>query len=1340
MNGDPSLRDHKAWIGYLQPDGLVVSPTALVDAQVLLPREGAARQEAFAQMVEKRELPSGDALALISNLARFVREFLEWPDDCVYGLDAARPVPESLSIALPELGETLSPQFAFRDARAGEAAPWLILGQTVPVAADLDAVHAGGEAKWSASLSRRFERLLRETGVPIGVICNGTHIRLMYAPRGENAGTLTFPVSAMCEVAGRPILAALDLLLHSRLLLSVPTEARLPALLAKSREYQSRVSTALAQQVLDALYELVRGFQSANERTRGELLREALAGKPDDVYAGLLTVLLRLVFLLYAEDRSLTPGSSLYLGNYSVHGLFERLRADDERYPDTMDHRFGAWAQLLALFRAVHGGSRHPQLAMPARSGYLFDPARFPFLEGGAAKVPLVPDGVVYRVLRKLLVLDGERLSYRTLDVEQIGSVYETMMGFRLEVTRGATIALKPAKARGAPTAVNLDELLTVQPTDRVKWLRERTDQKLTGEAESAVKTAQSVDALLAALERRIARNATPAPLAAGAMALQPTDERRRSGSHYTPRSLTEPIVRTALKPVLERLGDKPTPEQILELKICDPAVGSGAFLVEACRQLAEVLVKAWQTHGKLPIIPADEDEILYARRLVAQHCLYGVDRNPLAADLAKLSLWLATLARDHPFTFLDHAIRSGDSLVGLTRQQIADFHWKPEPRRVLNQDFLERRIDGATKARKEILEADEELVSPALKRQKLDLADEALSLIRFAGDCAIAAFFAADKDRARDQKRDEVLMQFNAYLNSQDLTADRIVTALKADPLPVRPFHWQVEFPEVFERQNGGFDAIVGNPPFAGKNTLINGNREGYLDWLQDLHEEAHGNADLVAHFFRRVFALLRNDGSFGLIATNTIGQGDTRHTGLRWICTHGGTIYAARKRYNWPGEAAVIVSLVHVTKGSYPGPFHLDGKTVERITAYLFHAGGDESPAPLEANAGNSFIGNYVLGMGFTFDDTDTKGVASSISEMEALIAKNGRNAERIFPYIGGEEVNESPAHSHHRYVIDFADMPLARRDLGHSWRNAKDEQRNAWLRTGIVPLDYPNPAAADWPDLLAIVEQRVKPERLKQKDKYGQDKWWQFLRFRPEMRQAIRGLERALVTPQVTQWMAFVFLPTTLIYSHRLVVFPFSDYGSFCILQSRFHEEWARFYSYSLEDRFAYGPSDCFDTFPFPTALQGEIENAGREYYEHRAALMQTRNEGLTKTYNRFHDPDESGADIRRLRELRSLMDAAVARAYGCSDLDLRCDFILDYEEPEADQEGSRRKKPWRYRWPDELRDEVLARLLKLSAERARQERLAQEASVAHESGAKLRARKARKGAAAADLFDL
>ena len=270
-------------------------------------------------------------------------------------------------------------------------------------------------------------------------------------------------------------------------------------------------------------------------------------------------------------------------------------------------------------------------------------------------------------------------------------------MGFRLETAAGRSAAIRAAKKHGAPATVDVEALLREATASRAKWIRDRTDRKLTDRVKQAVRDADTVEALHAALDPVIDRDATPDLVPAGAMVLQPSEERRRSGSHYTPRELTDPIVREALEPILARvraeepsardregepLAAKPgrivsLPDRILDLKVCDPAMGSGAFLVEACRQLADALLEAWRAHDAVPEIPADENEIVYARRLVAQRCLYGVDRNPVAVDLAKLSLWLITLAKDHPLTFLDHALRHGDSLVGLSRRQIEAFHWK---------------------------------------------------------------------------------------------------------------------------------------------------------------------------------------------------------------------------------------------------------------------------------------------------------------------------------------------------------------------------------------------------------------------------------------------------------------------------------------------------------------------------------------------------------------------------------------------------------------------------------------------------------------------------------------
>ena len=226
--------------------------------------------------------------------------------------------------------------------------------------------------------------------------------------------------------------------------------------------------------------------------------------------------------------------------------------------------------------------------------GRLFDPDAYPFLEGrppgdrGPAprEVPRVPDGAVLRVLDLLLLQDGERVSYRDLEVEHVGGVYEDLLALR---------------------------------------------------------------------GRRRARGRPRAPAGRGAAALRRAlhlagDGRRSSSSARSPPCL----------------GDAPTPDAILALRVCDPAMGSGAFLVEACRQLAAHLVRAWERAGAAPPHDADDDPLLHARRLVARRCLYGVDKNPLAVDLARLSLWLVTLARALPLSFVDHALRHGDSLVGL--------------------------------------------------------------------------------------------------------------------------------------------------------------------------------------------------------------------------------------------------------------------------------------------------------------------------------------------------------------------------------------------------------------------------------------------------------------------------------------------------------------------------------------------------------------------------------------------------------------------------------------------------------------------------------------------------
>lgn len=316
-----------------------------------------------------------------------------------------------------------------------------------------------------ARIQSKFERLLRETGVFAGLLVNGTDLRLVYAPKGESSGYVTFPVQAMTEVPGRLILGALDLLLGEDHLFNVPENQRLHQLLADSRSYQAEVSTKLADQVLDALWKLLRGFQAANAAANGKLLSAIAETDPQHIYyGGLIATLMRLVFLLYAEDEGLMPDDEVYQRNYAVSGLYEKLREDVGNYPDTMDQRYGAWSALLSLFQLVYDGGGATEEYLPARHGQLFDPDEYPYLEGrpqdttfqkyGKIEAPRIVDGVVYRMLDKLLILDGERLSYRTLDVEQIGSVYEAIMGYEVQVAHGRSIAV-----RSKDVVVNVDAI-----------------------------------------------------------------------------------------------------------------------------------------------------------------------------------------------------------------------------------------------------------------------------------------------------------------------------------------------------------------------------------------------------------------------------------------------------------------------------------------------------------------------------------------------------------------------------------------------------------------------------------------------------------------------------------------------------------------------------------------------------------------------------------------------------------------------------------------------------------------------------------------------------------------
>ena len=755
-----SFRDFDfEWLDLVQPTGLVVAKTVLKNLGLVAERQTQVQSSEMAQ-----QLRANGELPALRDPWAFATSILGWEPDLVVGPPGRTSVPVELTVRLPEHETTLAPTWAIRE--LGPDDPPYQLLVLVENGVDLD--KRGALSGWEATPHQRFERLLRETQIDAGLIIADHELRLVYAPRGETSGWLSFPIVDLATVAGRPLLAGLKLLLDRTRLFTDRPAARLPALLRRSRQEQASVSTALAEQVLGALHELLRGLDAADS----VLIRELATSRPHDLYEGLLTVLMRLVFVLYAEDRDLLPSLSqthakdVYEKSYSLRGLYGKLVEDEALHPDTMDERRGGWGRLLALFRLVHGG--HRSHFVQARGGKLFDPDAFPFVEGRRTladrpRVLDVSDGCLVRILEGLMTLKGERggarerLSYRALDVEQIGSVYETVMGFTVETAKHRAFAIKAGKNNRTPVFVDLEQLAAAKGKDRIKFLKEEADRgQLSANVARAVEAAKDASELAVALDSIVDERGSPRKqlTAIGAPILQPTDERRRTGSHYTPRELTEPIVRHALEPAFERLGPDATPEQILALKVCDPAMGSGAFLVEACRAIAARLVHAWSRPGqKKPAIPPDEDEELHARRLVAQRCLYGVDKNPLATDLAKLSLWLATLARDHEFTFLDHALKSGDSLVGLNQAQIAAGNWDAsKPGLPLFRKLVEDRVAEAMKGRTEIQAAPDD-TARAIQEARHRSLEEQIKDVRLIGDAVIAAFFAEEKPKAREKK-----------------------------------------------------------------------------------------------------------------------------------------------------------------------------------------------------------------------------------------------------------------------------------------------------------------------------------------------------------------------------------------------------------------------------------------------------------------------------------------------------------------------------------------------------------------------------------------------------------
>ena len=959
-------------------------------------------------------------------------------------------MPESRAVSFPEHDVTLRPDYVVVDAQNDDQS--LMFVAVYPPEADLDAPVKGD--RWAASRTDRMVGLCRARDVRLGLVTNGERWMLVDAP----VGGITSFASWYARLWGQEpvtLQAFVDLLGIRRFF--VDDSERLPALLDESLKLQDEVTDALGEQVRRAVEVLVQALDRADVDRNRKLL---VAVEPSELYEAALTVMMRIVFLLSAEERGLLLlDDESYQAFYAVSTLRVQLRTESE---EVLERRQDGWSRLLAIFRAVYGGVEHEALKLPALGGSLFDPDRFPFLEGRAkgtnwkihSAAPLPIDNrTVLLLLDAVQLFQGRVLSYRALDIEQIGYVYEGLLERTVVRTRQVTLDVDATKSAKKPW-VTLDELDTAAAAGQSAvqaLLKDRTGSSASRVKNHLVRKIDDAasDRLLTACQGsqslrnrirpylhflRVDRWGYPLVYPEGTFMVTSGADRRETGTHYTPKSLTETIVKETLEPLVYvgPADGKPRedwtlrqPCELLDLKICDPAMGSGAFLVQVCRWLSERLIEAWAeaeaagqaitAEGEVvaeigafePLRGDAEDRMMTARRLIAERCLYGVDMNPLAVELAKLSIWLITLAKGRPFGFLDHKLRCGDSLLGI--HDLAQLlYLEMTPGKGSSKKLFAANIDAAVERalglRAELRSrpirniSDVELITTFDERARRELETPHLIANAFIAEVLTCG-----------PKPDTVSLSIEAgkaidfpeqHAETLSRRAQRgLRTGLPPDRPTRQPFHWPLEYPEVFRRNNAGFDAMVGNPPFITGKRISTHLTDPYQGYLKRNFESSKGAADLCVYFLRRGFQLVHEDAHVGMVATKSIAEGDSRLVGPEYLQGRGATIYWAIHELPWPGKANVTVSMLALRKGPWTAAALLNGNVVTAINSRLT-TDSISTAHKLARNRGRCSDGVKTQGDGFIIANR----------ERIDLLSHDQRNSGVIRPYITGKDIAQS------------------------------------------------------------------------------------------------------------------------------------------------------------------------------------------------------------------------------------------------------------------------------------------------------------------------------------------
>jgi hypothetical protein len=1336
---------HATWIQAFDTEGPFISiPVAKKTWGDVVPRLSAEAHEAFrlrfSDFVKAYDALDGARLSALSGLSaaterlesqeRLFREIQgEWVAFVLRDLAKWGDRLETFTDPNPEFAAhnpngTVTTSASGRLLRDGE--PHALLLTVDPV----DSLRQDGKDGWSANLIDRMGEMLRTAEIGCGIVTDGRWWSVVWADTRKDATKVSTIGSGVADGLNW----ASDLLTRDayvnliclKSLSGADESQRLDALIGDSLLDAEQITESLGTQVRGAVELLVQAFSESSLNSRKLGLPDPLPAETHHAYEAAVTVMMRVVFLLFAEERGLMPTGEMYRTAYSIAGQLDDLDERRRHDGDESLERTEVWHRLLAASAALYDGASFDDVRMPAYGGSLFDPQRFPWMEGtGANGLAIrVSDRVMLEVLRSVQYAETgsgrtttrQKLSFRDIDVEQIGYIYEGLLGYTCKRVPEGQVVLGIVGKQGSEPEISIDkleELYIAADGDDTALAKKLIEFWKTNQPSAVAKSPAQLTKVLSDIDttqnetvdlkirhlieddetrnqiaswgnliRRDLRG-IPFVIPEGGLVVEETKSRANAGAHYTPRSLAEEVVLHALQPLCYEPGPLQTSDsnawklrsstEILNLRIADIAVGSGAFLVAAARYLGERLLEAWQQESATGGDHTGRDLNLAIREVVSQ-CLYGADINEMAVEMCKLSLWLVSLDPKKPFSFVDDKVLHGNSLLGLTEvKQLRGLHINPSARRLQSPGFtvdieapLQKAADIRAKLATPIADQAERDPQRSAKHKKALLAESKIVTehLRTVADGIVAAGLrlggrpGSGLEAAYENLS---LALLKAHPNSaadadptmlENIIRSGLTPTVETDYTLWKPLHWVVELPDVMIG-HGGFDAVIGNPPFLGGQKLTGSMGDNVRDWMVNvLASGRKGSADLVAYFFLRAHDLLNvRTGQLGLIATNSVAQGTTEEVGLRHLAANGLTIRRAIRTAPWPAKSAAIE--FSAVWGTIPeleqsAVSSADGVQGPVSSLLLVEGRVVGQPIKLAANAGLAFQGANILGKGFMMEP----------QEAEEMIASDPRNSDVLFPFLNGEDLL-SPYQAARRWCVNFHDMDL---DVAETF---------------ILPMKR--------------IRDLVYEERQKNNRSARRERWWHYAEKSPGLVRAIAPLEEVLVMTLHSTTLTPVRVTSNQVFSHALCVFATDSVSLQGLLSSQIHFIWAAKYSSSLGISIRYRPSEVFESLPLPD-LDSAVENAMRELEEAKSKVMAAREIGLTNVFNLVHDASTSGqSEIDEIRRRQQVLDETVLAAYGWSDIDTEYGF-----------HEFRKERRWTF--APHVSQEVLDRLLEENHRRA------------------------------------